>query len=618
MKPKTAPLFIKETTPHAPAAIALALLISVSPARADDEIVVSATRSPMPALETGTSITVIDAKDIELRQDVFALDALRAAAAVNVAQNGAFGGQAALSIRGESSGRTLVLLDGVIVNDPAAPGGGFDFGLLDVADIDHIEVLRGPQSILYGSEAIGGVVSITTKRGEGAPAVNAFLEGGSLRTLRGGLGVAGASGRVDYRASAFGITTKGVSRADGGTEPDGLRSGTASADMGAQLADNFRVETSLRYQRSDTDIDGFPPPNFTLADTNEREESKSLLTSGRAILSLFDGRFESVASLDYNRIDRRDLDGATETFSSQGGRLAGEYLARVKASDWLSFVAGAKTERTHINSEGLDDSVTVNSVYALTILKLFPALTLTAGGRHDDHEAFGGHSTARVTGAYRIDDAGLNLRASWGQGFAAPTLFQLNFVCCGGTEPNRNLQPETSVGWDAGFDKDFGSLARLSATYFRQETTNLIDFNFATGAYFNVDKTLRKGVETSVVLQPLPNVDLNVAYAHIEAIDRLTGAPLLRVPKNAATASADWRANDKLTLGASLRYNGEEQDFGGVLARFVRADFRAAYAATRSLEIYARLENAFDRHYEEALGYGEPGRSLFGGVRVRL
>ena len=597
----------------------VAIAAGVSPAAAaEDLIVVTATRSPLPSWETGTSISVIDAAELQLKQYQFAADALAAEAGLAIARNGAFGGQAALRIRGESSGRTLVLIDGVVVNDPAAPGGGFNFANLDVADIERIEILRGPQSILYGSEAIGGVVSITTKRGAGAPSASLFLEGGSFATARGGAGVTGKSGDVDYALSAFALTSNGVSRADGGTEADGSDSITATAQLGADLARTLRIETSLRYQKARSDFDGFPPPTFELADTNEHEKSESLLATGRAILSLLDGRFENIVTVGYNAIDRANFDTGVETFASQGDRLSADYLARIKAAGWLSFVAGAESETTHIDASGIDDDVTVNSIFGLAAVKPHERLSITAGARHDDHETFGGATTARATGALRIDEAGLILRGTWGEGFAAPSLFQLNFVCCGGTEPNRDLRPETSTGWDAGFDKSFGERVVLRAAYFHQVTENLIDFDFLSGAYVNIDATDRKGVEAELAFAPTGDVDLTIAYAYIDATNRFTGAPLLRQPRHAVTASGDWRPTERLRLGATVRYNGDEVDAGGPIAAFTRIDVRAAYGLGDRMEVFGRIENASDADYQDVLGYGEPGLSAFAGLRARL
>jgi vitamin B12 transporter len=600
--------------------IAAAILAALSTAKAADKIVVTATKSPLAATETGTSITVIDEAEIELGQYQFAADVLADAAGLQIARNSAFGGQAALRIRGEASGRTLVLLDGVVVNDPSAPGGGFNFANLDVADIERIEVLRGPQSVLYGSEAIGGVVSITTKRGEGDPEMILFAEGGSFATLRGGASVTGG-GAVDYGISVYGITSEGISRADsadGATEKDRTDSITANFNLGADLAESLRIEGTVRYQKARSEFDGFPPPAFTLSDTNQEEKSETFLASGRVIAAFFYGRFENIASVGYHAIDRTNFDGDVETFVSDGGRVSAEYLARIKAANWLSFVAGAETEETHIDASGVDDDVTIGGVFGLAIVKPVERLTLTAGGRHDDHETFGGATTARITGAYDFEEAGLVLRGTWGEGFAAPTLFQLNFVCCGGTAPNRDLRPETSTGWDAGFDKTFGEFATLRATYFRQVTEDLIDFDFGTGAYINVDATLRKGVETELLLSPRADIDVSVAYAFIDATNQFTGLPLLRQPRHAATLTATWRATPKLTVGSTVRYNGEEVDGGGPIDEFTRVDLRAAYAFTDAVEVFARVENATDTEYQDILGYGEPEISAFGGVRLRL
>lgn len=595
-----------------------ATMLSCASAANPDTIVVSATRTPLALSEVGSATTVIEAAEIEAKQYRFVADALADVAGLSIARNGAFGGQAALRLRGESSGRTLVVIDGVVVNDPSAPGGGFNFASLDVADIERIEIVRGPQSILYGSEAIGGVVSITTRRGDGPPSLRAFVEGGSFATFRGGAGVAGAGGGVDYGVSITGITSNGVSRADGGAEADGIDSYAASANLGVDAASNLRFETSLRYSRARTDFDGFPPPDFMLADTDDEDLAKEFLAAGRALLTLFDGRVENIVSLGYHRIDRENFLGDISTFEAEGARLSAEYLARIRLSDRISLVAGAETERTSTDASGIDDSVTVNSIFGLAAVKPVDGLTLTAGARHDDHETFGGVTTARVTGAYDLAAAGLTLRGSWGEGFAAPSLFQLNFVCCGGTEPNRDLEPETSQGWDVGFDKRFGGLATLRATWFRQKTENLIDFDFPSGAYVNVAAALRKGVETELSVAPLAGVDLSVAYAYIDAVDLTTGLALLRQPKHALTVSGDLRATDRLRIGASLRYNGREADGGGPIDAWTRLDLRAAYALSDRLEVYGRIENATDADYQDVLGYGEPGLSAFGGVRLRL
>ena len=602
------------------ASSAAALALLAAPALADDAdtIVVSATKSPLALSEVGSAVAVIDAATIETRQYRFVADALAETAGLAIARNGAFGGQAALRIRGEASGRTLVLIDGGVVNDPSAPGGGFNFASLDIADIERIEIVRGPQSILYGSEAIGGVVAITTRKGEGPASLRAFAEGGSFATFRGGAGVSGARGGADYALSVFGLSSDGVSRFDGGAEADGIDSYGASASLGADLSDALRLETSLRFSDATTDFDGFPPPAFAFADTADIDKNEEILATGRAILKLFDGGLENAVTIGYHAIDRVNLLGDAVTFEGEGNRLSAEYLARARLSEKISLVAGAESERTAVEVSGVDDDVTINSVFGLAVFKPFAALTLTGGLRHDDHGTFGGETTARVTGAYDVGGLGLTLRGSWGEGFAAPTLFQLNFVCCGGAEPNRLLQPETSAGFDIGFDKTLGPRAELRATFFRQETENQIDFDFPTGAYVNLSAARRKGVEAELAYAPTDRIDLSLAYAFIDAEDVATGLPLLRQPRHALTLAGDVRPLAGLSLGASFRYNGAERDGAGPIDAWTRLDLRAAYALSDAVEIYGRVENAADADYQDVLGYGEPGVSAFAGVRVRL
>lgn len=610
-----------------------------------DDIVVVANRRAISRDEVGSAISVIEAAQIQARQFQTVADALSLSPGVTLARNSAFGGVSSVSIRGASSRQTLVLLDGIVVNDPSSPGGSFNFANLDVADIDRIEVLRGPQSILYGSEAIGGVISITTTRADksaNSDTLNStgFVEAGSFATIRAGLGLSGYHNKFDYRVSVFGTRTDGISRADeddGNTEEDGFESIAASLNVGYEFNDIIRAESFARYGTSSTEFDGFPPPDFALADSNDDDSVEEFNIGARLIGDFVDDRFHNEVTLGYSRIERTNFSGDAVTFDATGDRLSIEYLGQFELTDNFTLTGGGESERTSIETDAITDDVRINSVFGLAEWRVFERtdqlpfdadLTVTGGIRHDDHSTFGGITTTRFTGALGLTDAGIILRGSWGEAFSAPSLFQLNFVF-GPGEPNRDLLPESSTGFDIGLEKQFFSgnrdIARISVTYFDQQTDNLIDFNFATGAFFNINETRQQGIEVESVIRPLSFLSINAAYTYADAVDVATNLQALRKPEHRFFGDITLKASERLTLSLGATFNGEERDFGGTIDAFTRFDLRAQYGLMRNraddsniLEIFARIENFTDSNYQDVLGFGEPGISAFGGIRVRL
>ncbi len=604
-------------------------------------IVVTATRTKTLRSEVGSAVSIIGAAEIETRQFQVVADALALAPGVSLARNSAFGGVSSVSLRGSSSRQTLVLIDGIVVNDPSSPGGSFNFANLDVADIERIEVLRGPQSILYGSEAIGGVISIRTRRAEKYPFTDnevnfkGFVEGGSFGTLRAGAGVSGVVDEFDYRVSVFGTRTNGISRADfddGNTERDGFESIAASLNAGYNFTDDIRVETFLRYGTSATEFDGFPPPNFTLADSEDDDSVEEVTLGGRLLADFIDARFTNALTVGYSRIERTNFSDDSVTFDGEGARLSFEYLGRFAITDQLAITGGAETERTSVDTGAVIDDVRVNSVFGLVEWTPFGAYddsglfndgpTITGGVRLDDHETFGSVTTARFTGAWNFEDIGLTLRGSWGEGFSAPSLFQLNFVF-GTGEPNRDLRPEQTRGWDIGVEKHlFDTNARLAVTYFNQNTDNLIDFNFATGAFFNVNEARQRGIETEFNTELTNKLSLTATYTYLDSIDVATGLQALRQPKHRVFTNIDWEVADGFYLSTGIAWNGEERDTNFIndvfIDDFVRVDLRARYQFSQKLELFGRIENVTDTDYQDVLGFGEAGISVFGGLRVQL
>lgn len=580
-----------------------------------DEIIVEGTRLPSPLSETGASISVITADDIELRGYTFALDAIAAAPGVTVNQNGALGGLATVRIRGAGTDQTLVLLDGVPLGDPTAVGGGHDFSILDAGDIDRIEILKGPQSTLWGSDAIGGVVNLVSKKPEDGFGATAFAEGGSFNTFRGGAAVSGAGDTGDFRLSASGITSDGISKAeedDGNPERDAYDGLTFAGRGGLNLPHDIRLEAIARYMEGETEIDGFPPPTFTLADSDDNSKNEQFTASARLIAPLLDGRLENQLMAGFTDIKRTGNFGG---FASEdnGDRLILRYQGTLTLGDRHRIAAGAEREENEANG----DETTINSLFALYEVKPVDRLTLSAGIRNDDHSEFGAATTFRFAGAYQLTET-ITLRGTWGEGFKAPTIFQLT-QSFGVLPPNGDLQPETSKAFDVGLDfTSPDGRAALSVTYFNRDTENQIIFA-PNSRYENLAATEAQGIETALDVALPGNFSLSANYAYIDAIDATTGARQIRTPRHSGDAGLIY-GGEKLSGSLIARYNGDETEgpFGSDVEEWIRVDLAASYAISEAIEIYGRIENLLDADYQQVSGYGTPGLSGYAGIRVKL
>ncbi|MEM9494568.1 MAG: TonB-dependent receptor [Pseudomonadota bacterium] len=588
--------------------------IAQSGAGAPDEIIVEGLRLPTRATETGSSVSVITAEDIELRGYAFTIDALASAPGVTVNQNGAFGGVASVRIRGAGSDQTLVLLDGVAIGDPSAVGGGFNFSTLDTADIERIEVLKGPQSTLWGSDAIGGVVNIITKRPEAGLGGTLFAEGGSFGTFRGGAAVKGGGDIGDFRVSVNGVTTDGISKADendGNTERDSYDGLTIAGRGGLNLPADFRLETSFLRVEGDAEIDGFPPPNFSLADSADRSESTQYTGSATLITPVIADILENRFTVGYTDIKRTNISSGFNTVN-RGDRLLLRYQGNATFNEYARAAFGAEREEATAN----DEETSIDGYFGVLEIKPVGSLTVTGGVRHDDHSRFGGETTARAAVAYAVSENFI-LRGSWGEGFKAPTIFQLTSTF-GALPPNSDLQPETSEAFDVGVDLAAANdRVHASVTYFNRDTENLITFA-PNGRYENIAATEAQGVEAAVDIAITDAITASVDYAYIDATDATTGERQIRVPRHSGDFALSYEGAGPFSGTVVVRYNGDETEgpFGSDVEEWVRVDLAGSYAINDSIDLYARVENLFDEEYQQISGYGTPGLSAYGGVRL--
>lgn len=584
----------------------------------NDVIVVTANRRPQPLSQVGSSVSVVTADDLERNQQSFVLDALETVPGLSISQNGSFGGSASVSLRGIGGDRTVLMVDGVQLNDASAPGSAFNFSTLDTYNIERIEVLRGPQSILYGSDAIGGVINIITKKGGDGLGGKMFLEGGSFNTQRGGASLYGGNDRYGFNLSASGINTDGISAADendGNTETDGLRNYTLTGKVTGQLSEIFELEAHADYSDSHSLYDAFGPIDGTLVETSDVENFSGLV---RGTLSLLDDRLLNTLSLEYSQIDRLIV-GSFGDFTGKGRRTNFDYLGVYNIDKNWTVTSGLQHEKVK-SVDASDLSFDITSVFGELGYTGIDGLTLTAGGRYDDHTTFGDTTTFRVTGSYEFEDTGTRVIANVGEGFKAPSISQLTFQCLNCVGLNDDLKPERSIGYEVGVEQTLlDDWVKLSATYFNIKIKDKITYiNFSEG-YTNIEEIRSKGVELAFDADITETLRVSGSYTYTDPKNVTTNAFLRREPKNLFSGSINWQPMEDIIVTLNVIHNGEELitdgDFDNTVDAWTRVDIRASYEIMEGLNVYGRIDNLFDEEYQYILGYGTPDRSYFAGVR---
>ncbi|MGB3710399.1 MAG: TonB-dependent receptor [Erythrobacter sp.] len=597
-------------------------------------IVVTANRTERAISQVGESVTVIGEEEIIDRQPSDVLDVLRTVPGVTFSRNGGIGTTAGVSIRGAGSDQTVVLIDGVKLNDSAAPGGGFNFGPLLAGNIARIEVVRGSQSVLYGSQAIGGVVNLITREPTDELGVYASAEYGERDTAELTGNVSGRIGPVAASVGANYLRTDGISAfsaARGGREKDGFESFGANGKLDIALGENVSLDLRGFYADSEVDVDGFPPPAFAFADVDETSYQTDFVGYAGINASLFDGRFRNRLGFAYTNIDRRsfNFDTDTETFDTNGENRRYEYQGVFDASGFMELVFGAEREESQYRTSVVAPEVWINSAYGQLNVTPFDGLSLTGGVRLDDHETFGDRTTFAASGAYSPNGGATVLRASYGEGFKAPSLFQL-YSDFG----NAELLPEESESWDVGVTHGFlEGRAEVGVTYFERDAENLIAFvscfgnaipicdDRPSGTYDNVALARAEGWEAGIALRPVDRWNVAINYSRIDAFDETTGNRLARRAQDSFSLVTDYRMESGMGIGATVLVVGDSFDNATNTTRldgYVLTDLRASYGLTENLEIFGRIENLFDAEYETVFNYGQPGRAAFGGLRYRM
>jgi len=634
-----------ETPPTAPAPTPD--IAGSTAANADADVVVVANRSAIALDKVGVSTTVLTLPQLQADQALAVSDVLAREPGVSVARNGGVGETTSFFIRGAETDQTLVMIDGVRLDDPSAPGGGFDFGNLLVGDISRIEVLRGPQSTLYGSQAIGGVVNIVTAAPTRPLQGDAQVEGGTYDTLYGKASLGGKDGPWTWQVAANYYSTVGVSAFDqrlGGEEPDGYHNVGVTTRLGYEITPDISLDLRGIYLQARSKFDGFDTPTGNFGDDNEWGATRESIAYAGLNFGLWDDRLKNRLAAQYTLTQRDDYDPddlpVTKTFDGRGTNSRFEYEGTYAIAQGWTGVFGAESTRESITTSSPAFDIpgtpptkaydTINSGYGQLQAEPIHGLNLTAGVRYDEHSTFGGHAVGQASAAWSPNNGQTILRTSWGQGFKAPTVYEL-FSAYGNTD----LKPEQANGWDAGIEQKFWSgRADLQISYFNRTTTDLIEFVDCVsitaphcangfGFYDNVDKAEAQGIELTGSVRPLRGLDITANYTYLDDRNRSPGADfnnvLARRPANTANLSATYVWPVKLSTAVAVRYAGKSYDDDDntlLLKSYALVDLRASYPLGHGLEAYGRIENLFNKAYETTYQYGSLRRGYYGGLRV--
>jgi vitamin B12 transporter len=615
------------------------------------EVVVSATKTEVPLSHVTSAVEVITGEEMQRKRMKTVIEALRLAQGVFAFSQGGPGTIANVRIRGAETKHTLVVIDGVIVNSPT--NGAYNFADLTTDNIERIEILRGAEGMLYGSDAIGGVISITTRRGVGAPTASAFFEYGSFATLREGASVSGKKGPVDFAFTLTKWDTSAFSAVNyrrGATERDGYHNAQGSGKLGVALPHDGRLEFNIRWMHGLGRFDSaFGSPTFgnTVLDVFGFEGTNQTLLMSAMYEQRITQSWQQRVTIAQNHEQQETLSGTVQRDVTTGvvtqltrrrseldilnRRI--EWQHNVRVGEPLLLTAGYQFRQEQGDSTGFYGAgdptrfIQTHAGFAQAQLNLGDRLVTTGGVRQDHYNVFGDATTYKATAAFLIPETGTKLRATYGTGFRTPTLNDLFFVGFG----NPNLRPETSQSFDAGVDqKLWRERLIMSATYFWNRFHDLIAFQSSSpacppsanfGCPVNINQARTQGWELGVKMKLLSNLDARAQYTMTLSRDVITALRLPRRPVDMASAGITYLPVPQARLNADYRFVGARNDDVAnspslKQGSFGVVDLSGSYDLSKHWQVFARVENVFNQHYEEVLFYGTPIQSVFGGVRL--
>lgn len=624
-----------------------------------DTILVTPSLTPLAASRSGSAVTVITAREIEQKKLPFVVDILREVPGVAVSSSGNPGSFTQVRMRGSEGNHVLVLIDGVEVNDPIGQS-EFDFGQLLSGNVERIEVLRGPQSALYGADAIGGVINIITKTGTGPIGAHDRAEGGSFSTGHGSasVGVGNHIVRTDLHVEY--LDTQGTNISRFGSERDGHENLTLNGKVLVTPTDDVEFGAHVRHTEATTEGDPqdfntcFPVPGPTcgfIIDGDEKTDRRFLYSGAHFRLETFDDHWVHTLRAGHTGTD---LD-----FYENGVRNNGSFSTRTKLSyqSDLSFATPDLAGSEHVLSVLLENErseykndpsaaffidpaalaaarkrrhTEQNSIAAEYRLGVMDRFFASASIRHDDNDRFENALTYRVTSSIRFPETGSRLHGSYGTGIKNPDYFELFGFDPSTFVGNPNLETEKSEGFDIGLEQRFlNDRLIVDVTYFEQDLTDEIDsfvlfdpVNFIFTAENIPGVSPRKGVEVTVSARLTDNLVLNGSYTYTDAKEA-SGLREARRPKHMASLAANYSFHDgRGNVHVSAVYNGEQIDTNfGTGARLTLDDFflvnaAASYAIADGVRVFARGENLLDEKYEEIFSFVKPGIAGYGGVEI--
>lgn len=583
----------------------------------------------LPQERLTTAISQVSGDEIKAQQITKLNDVLRLLPGVTLGGQQSSGGSEPAMIRGLGFRNTRVFVDGVEISDTSQTQSQYGFGDMYLGDVERVEVLRGPQPGRFGPDTAGGVINVVTRRPTGPFAAFSNLEYGSYNTRRGDVGVEGALDKIDYRLVLAGVHSGSYSdftKDLGGLEKDPFRRWSVHGRLGVQATDDLRFDATLRYQRKWNSYDD----DFGDASWSRAETERSVRVG--ATLNTLDGKLVHVLGIGNSMIYREFYGDGTAGDSYDGRKTRIDYTGNATLSPVFNIRYGVDAVREYMTQEkpGFAPSTPHLSAdnwrnggfvtLGITPLERFD---LTATLRGDRHTDFGGKGTWRLGAAYSLEATNTTLRTSYGTSWQTPSLFERYDQCSG----NANLKAENGRGWDVGLEQSvLDSKLTGSVTYFQARSRDQIAWGYSAptspgcwgGSYYNVDETSAKGVEVELTARPVAQVELRVGYTWQHVEDARTGLRLRNRPMNQGTANVNWQLSPELNANIGMRYQGAVSGYLGTAGDFVTTDIRLAYAISEAISVHGRIENLFDRRYEEVRNHYRPGRSAYVGVSTRF